>query len=368
MDINLDLTRRTSEIPRFVMQHEVDSRTLNFTILNNGVAFDLTSKTVTLCMEKPDGELIYNAVTVPVGTAGKCNITLTAQAQAAAGVAKCWIKIVDGASVTYSPQFDIEIREVTDFSGAVESTSEFTALETALATVTDYDSRLAAAESDIGALETADSQNVKITGDQTIAGVKTLSSSPIVPTPTADMQAATKKYVDDEQALDVKLTGDQTVAGVKTFSSPPIVPTPTTDMQASTKKYTDDHAALSLLTGTVHGLAVTSGSGNLTPSAETGTLTTATATYAYYRVGKMLTYHIYVSIVNKGTGDGGLDVSGLPINFNTLTCGTGVDSNTGVPLRIYTTTSGLMRIYRYDNTSAIVTGATLSLDITGITA
>ncbi len=31
-----------------------------------------------------------------------------------------------------------------------------------------------------------------------------------------------------------------TIAGVKTFSASPIVPTPTTDMQASTKKYVDD--------------------------------------------------------------------------------------------------------------------------------
>lgn len=38
----------------------------------------------------------------------------------------------------------------------------------------------------------------------------------------------------------VMLTGNQTVAGVKTFSSSPVVPTPTTDMQAATKKYVDD--------------------------------------------------------------------------------------------------------------------------------
>lgn len=37
----------------------------------------------------------------------------------------------------------------------------------------------------------------------------------------------------------VKLTGAQTIAGVKTFSSSPIVPTPTTDFQASTKAYAD---------------------------------------------------------------------------------------------------------------------------------
>ena len=43
---------------------------------------------------------------------------------------------------------------------------------------------------------TADSA-VQDTGDETIAGVKTFSSSPIVPAPTTDLQAATKKYVDD---------------------------------------------------------------------------------------------------------------------------------------------------------------------------
>ena len=41
-------------------------------------------------------------------------------------------------------------------------------------------------------------KNVKVVDAQTIAGVKTFSSSPIVPTPTTDMQASTKKYVDDK--------------------------------------------------------------------------------------------------------------------------------------------------------------------------
>lgn len=40
----------------------------------------------------------------------------------------------------------------------------------------------------------------------------------------------------------VMLTGAQTVAGVKTFSSSPLIPAPTTDLQAATKKYVDDNA------------------------------------------------------------------------------------------------------------------------------
>jgi hypothetical protein len=52
-------------------------------------------------------------------------------------------------------------------------------------------------------------------------------------------------YLESDKAEDsvvVKLTTDQTIAGVKTFSSSPVVPTPTTDMQAATKKYADDLA------------------------------------------------------------------------------------------------------------------------------
>jgi hypothetical protein len=49
-----------------------------------------------------------------------------------------------------------------------------------------------------------------------------------------------------DEAVDVtsfvRTSGDQTVTGVKTFSSSPIVPTPTTDMQTATKKYVDDNA------------------------------------------------------------------------------------------------------------------------------
>ena len=40
----------------------------------------------------------------------------------------------------------------------------------------------------------------------------------------------------------VKRTWNQTIDWIKTFSSSPIVPTPTTDMQVATKKYVDDNA------------------------------------------------------------------------------------------------------------------------------
>jgi len=111
---------------------------------------------------------------------------------------------------------------------------------------------------------------VKLTGNQTIAGVKTFSSPPVVPTPTAGNEATNKDYVDNQTSSGsvpdatssvsgkIRLTGDlggtaaspttpnavkltdaQTVAGIKTFSDSPIVPAPTTDSQAANKLYVD---------------------------------------------------------------------------------------------------------------------------------
>lgn len=82
-----------------------------------------------------------------------------------------------------------------------------------------------------------DSNLVHKTGDETIAGVKTFSSSPIVKNATTATQAMA-------YGQGVNLTAAQTIEGVKTFSSSPIVPTPTTDYQASTKKYVDDQILL----------------------------------------------------------------------------------------------------------------------------
>lgn len=61
---------------------------------------------------------------------------------------------------------------------------------------------------------------VKNSGNETIAGVKTFSSSPVVPTPTTDMQASTKKYVDD--SIDALGVGDPN--GVATLDSDGKVP------------------------------------------------------------------------------------------------------------------------------------------------
>ena len=56
---------------------------------------------------------------------------------------------------------------------------------------------------------------VELTGNQTIAGIKEFTSSPLVPGPTTEHQAASKGYVDQTALLDSEVDAD-----VKTLSLP----------------------------------------------------------------------------------------------------------------------------------------------------
>ncbi|EMF3146834.1 hypothetical protein V3K48_000373 [Campylobacter coli] len=79
------------------------------------------------------------------------------------------------------------------------------------------------------------------TGDETIAGIKTFSVPPVSATnPTANNQVANKSYVDTVGNSKVALSGNQTIAGVKTFSVPPVCSAnPTQDAQLARKWYVD---------------------------------------------------------------------------------------------------------------------------------
>lgn len=103
----------------------------------------------------------------------------------------------------------------------------------------------------------ATASGVVTTGAQTFAGAKTFSSG-IVGTLTGSITGnsatattlATARTINGvsfngsanitiSDSTKVALTGNETIAGIKTFSSSPIVPTPTTDTQAANKAYVD---------------------------------------------------------------------------------------------------------------------------------
>lgn len=107
---------------------------------------------------------------------------------------------------------------------------------------------------------------VHLAGAETITGVKTFTVSPIVPTPVNPTEAVNKSYVDAaDTAIDLRLdslepggandallvhkAGAETIAGVKTFTVSPIVPTPVADTEAVNKSYVDILTASQSVTG-----------------------------------------------------------------------------------------------------------------------
>ena len=172
--------------------------------------------------------------------------------------------------------------------------------------------------------------------------------------------------VDD---LDVALKDTNDAIGSQTYTEDNYV----TDSDPLTTSIDDldmalkDHADLSVLTGTVHGVAITTGSGNLTPTASGGTLTTASATYSYYRIGKILVYQIACTITTKGTGDGLLILAGLPIQYPVRTSGDGYNENGGSMIRGYSSGNAVV-VTKYDSTTVIADSTTVHVTMVGLTA
>jgi hypothetical protein len=99
-------------------------------------------------------------------------------------------------------------------------------------------------------LDGASSGVVHTSGAESIADVKTFTSLPVVPTdnPASGGQVISKSYFD---SVTVKLSGTQTIADVKTFSSLPVIPitTPSSANPVS-KSYLDGNSGVVHTTGT----------------------------------------------------------------------------------------------------------------------
>lgn len=137
-NINLNLnTQYVLPIP--TAQQGDTARVLTFNILNNGVPFNLTGKTVRAKIIKPDETKVYNDLTITNATSGECNLTLTNQVLAVVGIVKCQLEITEEQDILSTIIFNIEVRESIDVTGAVESSNEFTALQNGLTKLDEWD-------------------------------------------------------------------------------------------------------------------------------------------------------------------------------------------------------------------------------------
>lgn len=150
--LNIDLWQKPSD-PISVVRYEASGRKLQIRLTDGGAAVDLTACSVNFYAKKPSEEIVYNACTVVDATAGLVEYVMTEQTVNEAGVLECTITIDKTGESARSQTFAITVTESPDVSGAAESTSEFTALEDALALVSGHESRITEAEDAIAVLE-----------------------------------------------------------------------------------------------------------------------------------------------------------------------------------------------------------------------
>lgn len=135
-NIALQAWRKDISYILHAVQGESDSRTFNFILYDQtGAVISLAGKTVAFYVQKPDGNIVMLATTTSGST---ISVTLTLQACAVPGVMPCWIQLVDENGDDLRVDSLLLEVQACNFDGAVESSSEFTALQEALGDVAKF--------------------------------------------------------------------------------------------------------------------------------------------------------------------------------------------------------------------------------------
>ena len=139
-NIALQAWRKDISYILYAVQGESDSRTFNFILYDQtGTVISPTDKTVSFYVQKPDGTTVMLNTTASGNT---ISVTLTLQACAVAGIMPCWLQLVDSNGDDLRIDSLLLDVQSCDFGGAVESSSEFTALQQALGDVAKFNSHL----------------------------------------------------------------------------------------------------------------------------------------------------------------------------------------------------------------------------------
>lgn len=125
------------------------ARYLLFRILDNGVPFVLTGKTVRAYIKNSNPIPIYNDLVTVDATQGMCELKLTSGILKYPGLTSAELEIREGTDVISTLQFVIDIVSTLRDDTAIESTNEFSALTIALDRVEQLDKNLNMASTDL---------------------------------------------------------------------------------------------------------------------------------------------------------------------------------------------------------------------------
>ena len=115
-----------------------NARYLLFRILDNGVPFDLTGKTVRFFGKKPDGKEIYNDMTITSATKGECELRLTSGALSTPGILQLEIEIKENEDTISTFILDVNIKKSLRSNSSIQSSNEYTVIEKIIETMKEW--------------------------------------------------------------------------------------------------------------------------------------------------------------------------------------------------------------------------------------
>lgn len=134
--VNMDLSKSLHD--SIQVKQSDNSRYLLFRILDNGVPFDLTGKTVRFFGKKPDGKEIYNDMTITLATKGECELRLTSGALSTSGILQLEIEIKENEDVLTTFLLDVDIKKSLRSSSSIQSSNEYTVIEKIIETMKEW--------------------------------------------------------------------------------------------------------------------------------------------------------------------------------------------------------------------------------------
>jgi lysophospholipase L1-like esterase len=124
--------KKDSHVKITAKEGDINSRNLEFRLLDNSLPFSLVGRTVRCYMVKPDKRIVFNDLQILDAEDGRCVLTLSLQSLIVSGMAKIELIIYeDGKKLSIIP-IKMDIIKSLNSDDLLESTNEFGALNDAL--------------------------------------------------------------------------------------------------------------------------------------------------------------------------------------------------------------------------------------------
>ena len=169
--INMEINKPFYQ-PITAKRHD-SARYLLFNIIDGGVPFSLVGRTVRVWGVKPDGDKVYNDLSIIDGAKGIAELQLTTQMLAVAGILQLELEIKEGTTSLSTIPFAVIIVPSLQDANAVESTNEFSVLSKAIAIVDAVNARVSSLEAGKASLGYVDTKISSIGATRVFKGTNT---------------------------------------------------------------------------------------------------------------------------------------------------------------------------------------------------